>query len=121
MRQDACLAGRGHIVRSPHTQGIHRVYEERIDVGIDWIDPRRQKETRRVCTLLMQVIKNFRMPLVNDLRGVLGLQLGKTDPVAVVVMAHVLRIEDWRRGALGWRAERLLVPVHNHLLAVGIL
>ena len=47
---------------------IHLLREDRVNVGFDRVEPRRNEHTRRIGPLLMHVVNNFRMPEVVKLR-----------------------------------------------------
>ncbi len=61
------------------------------------------------------------MPLIDHLRRMLLLHLREPHPVAIVIVAHILVIKHGRIGSLGWSAQRLLIPIHDQLLAVRVL
>ncbi len=53
VHQHTGLARRFDRMSRPHAERIHRRHKQRIHVGIDRVHPRRQKQTRCVCTLLV--------------------------------------------------------------------
>ena len=70
----------------------------------------------------MEVVNDLRLPaVIKKRRGGLALRLGEHVPVAIVVVAVVMVIEERHFLAFPFGAEALLVPVHHHLGAVGVV
>jgi len=69
----------------------------------------------------MDVVDDLRVPDVVDLgdEGA-GFGLGEDVPVAVVVVADVLLVEDGRGGAFVGGVEGFAVPVGDEVEAVGV-
>ena len=69
----------------------------------------------------MYVVNDLRVPnIVNLVYGELRLDLGKSIPVAVVIVAHVLVVKLRRVGAFLSSAKRFVVPVLNDVNTVRI-
>jgi hypothetical protein len=74
-----------------------------------------QKESRTRTPHLVNIVNNLRMPLVeNAIDGQLSLYLGKSVPVAVVVVARVMMVELGWRGSLCRCSTGLFIPVGNN-------
>ncbi len=69
----------------------------------------------------MNVVHDLRMPYVVQFRhGEPRLLLGEGVPVTVVVVPHIVVVQERRPAPLPRPPERALVPVHHQLAAVGV-
>src|SRR4051812_21421774 len=70
--------------RSDH---VHLLRENGVYIGLNWIEPWRDENSRGVCTLLVDVINDFGMPdILNPADGCPSLGLRKDIPVTIVVV-----------------------------------
>ena len=109
--------------RGPHrtAQQLRRAPHQRIDVRIDGVVLRRDHDARAVASHLMRVFINLREPvLIHDLRPVLRLDLRQHVPVAIVVVTDIRAVQLRRTRAFVRRARRLLEPVADDVVAVGV-
>ena len=118
---DPALAGlleaEGHV----RPDEVHVAPDEGVDVGVDRLRVGRHEDPRAGRAHLVLVEPDLREPLVVDgPRDGLRLLLREHEPVAVVVVAHVVVVEPRHPPALVLRAEVLPVPLGLHHQAVGI-
>ena len=100
---------------------IHPRDQGGIEVRIDRILERRDEETHAVRAHLVHVVHDFREPfLVQHACDEPRLDLRQHEPVAVVVVAHVLVVQPRQRTAFVARAFVTPVPAHDRVEAVGI-
>ena len=97
---DARLAGGRQIRCHRRTDHVHLLREDRVDVGLDRVEPWRNEHARRTGALLVHVVDNLRMPDVVKLRdGGARFRLREDVPVAIVIVSHIFVIELRRAGA----------------------
>ena len=114
-----CVIGR--VDRDPGPQRIDPVDQQRIDIGLDRIEIRRQKQPRAPRVHLVDVVHDLRMPdVVERIDRQLRLHLGERVPVPVVVVPGVMVIQLGWRHPLGGRAKRAIVPPRHDGDAVGV-
>ncbi len=100
---------------------IHPRNQGGIEIRIDGILERRDEETHAVRAHLVHVVYDLREPfLVQHACDETRLDLRQHEPVAVVVVAHVLMVQPRQRAALVARALVPPVPAHDRVEAVGI-
>ena len=120
--RDAGLPLPGELPRYFRAECVHAVDQQRIHIGLDGIEIRRQEQTRSPRLHLMDIVHDLRMPdVVERVDRQLRFNLGEGVPVAVVVMTGVMVIQLRGRGPLGGRAECAVVPVRDDGHAVGVL
>ncbi len=100
---------------------VHRAVEDRIDVRVGRRVVGRQEEPSAGAPHLVHVEHGLRHgALEEEIEADAGLREVQHEPIAVVVVAGVVVIEPRHRSALVLGAEPTLVPVDDHLLAVGV-
>src|SRR3982751_7102821 len=91
---DPRLPGSREIGSHRRSDHVHLLRENGVYVGLNWIEPWRNENSRGVCTLLVNVINDLGMPaILNSANGGSSLGLRKDIPVAVVVVPGVVVIE----------------------------
>ena len=121
VNQHALPAGRGEVDRHRGAEGVDLLDDQRVDVGIDGIDPGRNEDARPVAAHLMHVVDDLGVPgVVHLLDGQPRLLLAEDVPVAVVVVAGVAVVELGQRRCLVGRPEPAVVPGVHLVDAVGI-
>ena len=119
--RDSFSPGSRQVSRHTRSNRVALLRNDRIDVRIDRIEPRRDKDARREGPLLMHVINDLRVPDILDfLDREPRFGLREYVPVAVVIVPGVMMINLRRRCSLIWRAERLVVPVLDDIDAIRI-
>ena len=103
------------------TEEIGETPDERVDVDADGVLERRHEHARPGAAHLVDVQVHLREPvMVEHSVHRPGLRQVEHEPVAVVVVAGVVVVEPRHAAALVLGSEVLAVPVHHHLLAVGV-
>ncbi len=114
-------AGARQVRRHAAADRVAFGHDQRIDIRIDGIEPRREEHARRGGLILVEIIDHLRMPdVVQPGNNQLRLLLRQHVPVAVVVMAGVLVVQLRRERALPGRAQRALIPVGDDVHAIGV-
>ena len=105
----------------PMPMFVHLLDDERVDVGVDGVAPRRHEHACPVRAHLMHVVDDLRPPnVVHFLDHQPRFLLAEDVPVAVVVVSDVLLVKLDHRGAFVGRSEIALVPASNLVHTVGI-
>ncbi len=69
----------------------------------------------------MHIVDDLRVPAcVEEIVYQLRLHLRQHEPVAIVVVTDVWMVEPGHATSLEGRAHRASVPIHHHLLTVGV-
>src|SRR5437868_14259882 len=81
----------------------------------------RLKKSRAVRSLLMDVVNNFRKPLLpKQSSDCLRLLKIEHEPVAIVVVTGIVRIKLRRLATFLWSDDRLAIPSSNDIDAIRI-
>ena len=103
-----------------HAHQVDGPPHQRMYVARDRLGERRDPDARRKRRRLVVVVEKLRLPLAHDPGDRPRLDHVDHVAVAVVVVADVLLVELRQPGDLERRSEVLLIPIGDHVLAVGV-
>ena len=118
---DSRPAAAREFLRHVSADDHERVIDQRGNVGVLGIVKRRDEKPRAPVAHLVNVVDDRRAPVfVDQLGRVARLAKIQHEPVAVVVVTGVLLIDPRHPGPFPRPADRRLIPIHDHVQAVGV-
>ena len=121
VHDDTLLAGGGQVNGHRCAEHVDLLSDERVNVGVDRIHPRRNEHPGSLRSHLVDVVDDLRMPdIVSLFNGQSGLDLRKRIPISIVIVARVLVVELCHGRAFVGCSEVALVPSCHFVHAVRV-